>query len=428
MKKPMKEMTKRRITKVIFCIVAVVTCFILLANTCFAYQTGTDYDSWDIFNGEATYPIVNVSNFYYTTNASSGRYWKTFPVASSYQVKGNGNFQGWGYNLSYTYQQTIANNSAYTLLAPQSFLGVYSDLLTETIMNSKDYSTWFDGVIDGKDVADPLTAIDVVTSRVWDDTGIDYDNQFIAHPKGAVCFQIQLGEGWYSLDHLNRIFVGGHISTSGASKLNISYDLYYLDGGVLKNGKSIEEYSIPSSGLQASDVELPSGVTVESYGFIFPPLSALSFDKYMFTDGVRNTSVDQYVYIKNFTVSNIPPFGDVYPQDTYSGWLSASLYQPSIRPYIPDEVEYKQYFVDGGNTPNWMLDKNALTNWGSLKAPEEAPSVDDVDVSGFGRFISNSIGSFLDVELLSGVSLGGILFTCLAIGFVFAILKYFAGG
>jgi hypothetical protein len=53
---------------------------------------------------------------------------------------------------------------------------------------------------------------------------------------------------------------------------------------------------------------------------------------------------------------------------------------------------------------------------------------EDSDLSDIGTFLASSLGGFLDFEIMPNISIGDLFMTCVGIGLVVILLKFFSGG
>lgn len=405
----MKEKKKRKISKIIFCIVAVITAFMLFATSVFAYQTGIPYTP-NVFLGNNTYPFMNVEGITYVTHSSNGNYYlKDIPTDSFYTVYNTSNFVEKGAPLKEkgTSSQTVYNNEVSVAITNPSLMTSGVDYNVRKLPKD-DYGLYFEnGQIDV--VRYYITRSDVTSGS------LPYQRAFIkladTYVPKAFLYDEEIGNivtpqfRGYKIASWEDY--GGYFSlrcqVTGYSNITGKYLSHYIN---------INEYQVRQTEV--------NGYIVHNFG-LFPRIRNALPEEFSECEYLYLSSVEFVVGCQENALLGTDNRNDFY----YQGFDVIDLYFPSLRPYDDVMKPLEDYYDT--SSPE-LYDVNALLQKNGMRYSTGANVDDELNLSGAGKLIASATRGVLEVTIMPGISLGGILFTVVACGFVVVVLKYFAGG
>lgn len=418
-----KEKKKRRRLKIVFTITAICTIFSLFTISCFAFQSGYSPTAYISPEGVVTSPLVNLSGLNFPSVGSSGTmYNKTVPFADRYNLKG----------------------TVYEPIAPEFGPFLNPDGAPQTIFSYEVYqdfeppNTYYDGdypIGDGNETVSAnfyefshyrntfdtnilMTATDLVVTTC--EANPIYRGASHYSDLRYLYTYYTFEDGYYFVDDLIGDFP--LLSIIGYGMPNTAM---YIAGNLVYhvNGEGTYRYNTLMDEEEPYFAEFENSITINIGSFDIPctnlfynPLSP--FADYMTRQkNIYGEALSPVVFLSDFTVlvgaepTDLGNKPDVLVSN--NSLYRTRVIQTSLRAVSGTE---DRDFTSWGEVPSQV----ARGDWYNDTIFAEIPSV--------GEFLGTAVGGFFSLEILPNIKLGSVLVVCLSVGFIVAILKYFAGG
>lgn len=392
----------------------------LFANCCFAFQDGIGY-SPNVYNGSYSYPFINFERLNFTTVYSNGNHWHSdLPISDKYAVRELSSlWVGFGepLNMNTTSQTLVSNNAFQGFVNPKNVDSTY------------DYSiSMLDSVFnDYKDNENVKSQIDACRWYLQKNDNSAYRDYYYQRVDASISDFVVTRDMLYGKtnDRYNSylydiIFRGycKHNSLGFEQRAYVSFNA----SGLNSVTNTIVDYSLVNEPVDLGD-------RFEWYDVYNTYLVQMPLLSYIRSKLPEEFSSSEFISLRDIHVhfgdyNSIPPdkdYTNVY-KDAFAkgGFEIVDIYQMCLRPY--DKRLNTIEALTSANHPS-ATDIHYKLNNGYRNSLSS-----DIDISGVGNFVSNTVGGILDTAIIPGITLGGILFTVVAIGFIVVALKYFAGG
>lgn len=377
----------------------------------------------NVYNGETCYPFVPIKSLkYVSTTSSGGFYWKDIPTSNVMTLRGMGS--SWvdvGQPLSGSYYQNIYSNEVKVgVTEPTSIYGMLSDV---SVLPSyyDDYKR--NGRCD----------IQIYEIMVNNTGNINPNGDHLSYQCPVVTFE----DYYFTGDVLSSSIQWQGSNYSYLKTLTPTINFYLGMTAPLKQGRvhmsaTIEYYDTDTHENHSIFVEsqlnfiFPDDVTGSYHTYQITPMSwlyseALAMDNGRFADTLSNA---EFVAIRNCNVrmGNVENIiNDCYAGIYTGGFSGVHVMVPALRPYDASYTEYSYAKDNKSNDINYAL-KDMLIEYEKIDV--ERP----VEVTSLSDFVGGIVTSTLNIKIVEGLTLGGILFSFVTVALTLSVLKYFAGG
>lgn len=345
-------------------------------------------------DGNYINPFVNFSTLRYIDVLSSGTAgWKDFPVSRSYNIAGFSNFGGIGKVLYNTmpYQNISGSNVKQT-----PALGSNFEQITDINRLDASYGAYLTdgGYID----------VNVIEITCNPNLATTYQRLYV------VCDDIYLTKDMFNgvVDGTYNYNLYSPRIMTFSSTPNYAYD-FSIEGVCEYVDINGDRLSMPFS----TSITVHTGNEIAG-GLYYRGLNIIGACRNALPDDPKESLAVclKDVTIKLGTINDYVPL-QITGGDYSGGALGYRIIQPSLRTNLTASQTKDIYETDINTYVERYFDE-----LGGLQVKGTA----------FGNFASEAISGFLSMSIFPGLTIGGILFTFLAIAITMAVLKYFAGG